>query len=83
MDLGLKDKLCVVTGASRGIGAATAGMLAQEGARVLSVARSGGDLRLDVTDPDAGERRARRLRRAALGAGQQRGHQPGPAAARS
>ena len=56
MDLGLKDKLCVVTGASRGIGAATAGMLAQEGARVLSVARSGGDVRLDVTDPDAGER---------------------------
>ena len=52
----LKDKLCVVTGASRGIGAATAGMLAQEGARVLSVARSGGDVRLDVTDPDAGER---------------------------
>ena len=56
MDLGLKGKLCVVTGASRGIGAATAGMLAQEGARVLSVARSGGDLKLDVTDPDAGER---------------------------
>ena len=56
MDLGLKGRLCVVTGASRGIGAATAGMLAQEGARVLSVARSGGDLKLDVTDPDAGER---------------------------
>ena len=56
MDLGLKGKLCVVTGASRGIGAATAGMLAQEGARVLSVARSGGGLKLDVTDPDAGER---------------------------
>ncbi len=56
MDLGLKGKLCVVTGASRGIGAATAGMLAQEGARVLSVARSDGDLKLDVTDPDAGER---------------------------
>jgi 3-oxoacyl-[acyl-carrier protein] reductase len=56
MDLGLKGRLCVVTGASRGIGAATAGMLAQEGARVLSVARSSGDLKLDVTDPDAGER---------------------------
>ncbi len=56
MDLGLQGKLCVVTGASRGIGAATAGMLAQEGARVLSVARSDGDLKLDVTDPDAGER---------------------------
>jgi 3-oxoacyl-[acyl-carrier protein] reductase len=56
MDLGLQGKLCVVTGASRGIGAATAGMLGQEGARVLSVARSDGDLKLDVTDPDAGER---------------------------
>src|SRR5215218_4527708 len=56
MNLGLDGKLCVVTGATRGIGAATARMLAQEGARVLSVARSGGDLRLDVTDPDAAQR---------------------------
>jgi len=31
-------------------------MLAQEGAHVLAVARSGGDLELDVTAPDAGER---------------------------
>jgi 3-oxoacyl-[acyl-carrier protein] reductase len=56
MDLGLDGRLCVVTGATRGIGAATARMLAQEGARVLSVARSGADLDLDVTEPDAGER---------------------------
>src|SRR6185295_18166846 len=56
MDLGLEGRLCVVTGATRGIGAATARMLAQEGARVLSVARSGADLELDVTAPDAGER---------------------------
>jgi 3-oxoacyl-[acyl-carrier protein] reductase len=56
VDLGLKDRLCVVTGASRGIGAATARMLAQEGARVLSVARSGADLELDVTAADAAER---------------------------
>jgi 3-oxoacyl-[acyl-carrier protein] reductase len=56
MDLGIEGRLCVVTGATRGIGAATAAMLAQEGARVLSVARSGGDLDLDVTAPDAGER---------------------------
>jgi 3-oxoacyl-[acyl-carrier protein] reductase len=54
--LGLDGKVCVVTGASRGIGAATARMLAQEGARVLSVARHGVDLELDVTVPDAGER---------------------------
>src|SRR3954465_3836972 len=31
-------------------------MLAEEGARVLRVARSDADLELDVTDPDAGER---------------------------
>src|SRR5918997_911734 len=56
VNLGLDGKLCVVTGATRGIGAATARMLAQEGARVLSVARHGADLELDVTDPDAAER---------------------------
>jgi 3-oxoacyl-[acyl-carrier protein] reductase len=56
MDLGLDGRVCVVTGASRGIGAATARMLAQEGARVLSVARGGADLELDVTAPDAAER---------------------------
>jgi 3-oxoacyl-[acyl-carrier protein] reductase len=56
MDLGLDGRICVVTGASRGIGAATARMLAQEGARVLSVARRDAELELDITDPDAGER---------------------------
>src|SRR5829696_5630471 len=56
MNLGLEGRLCVVTGGTRGIGAATARMLAQEGARVLTVARRGADLELDVTEPDAGER---------------------------
>jgi 3-oxoacyl-[acyl-carrier protein] reductase len=56
VNLGLDGKVCVVTGATRGIGAATARMLAQEGARVLTVARHGADLELDVTAPDAGER---------------------------
>jgi 3-oxoacyl-[acyl-carrier protein] reductase len=55
VNLGLDGKVCVVTGATRGIGASTARMLSQEGARVLSVARQGADLELDVTAPDAGE----------------------------
>jgi 3-oxoacyl-[acyl-carrier protein] reductase len=39
MDLGLKGRGCVVTGASRGIGAETARQLCAEGANVLLVAR--------------------------------------------
>ena len=56
MNLGLEGRVCVVTGGTRGIGAATARMLAQEGARVLTVSRHGADLELDVTAPDAAER---------------------------
>jgi 3-oxoacyl-[acyl-carrier protein] reductase len=44
MDLGLAGKACVVTGASRGIGRETARLLCAEGANVLLVARSEGDL---------------------------------------
>src|SRR5919197_87975 len=39
MDLGLEGKVCVVTGASRGIGLETCRGLTQAGARVLMVAR--------------------------------------------
>ena len=53
MDLGITGRTAVVTGASRGIGAAAAAMLEQEGARVLAVSRSQG---IDVTDPEAPER---------------------------
>lgn len=35
MDLGLKDKVAIVTGSARGLGAATAARLAEEGAKVV------------------------------------------------
>ncbi|MGZ8622381.1 MAG: SDR family NAD(P)-dependent oxidoreductase [Solirubrobacterales bacterium] len=44
MNLGLKGRTCVVTGASRGIGLATARMLCAEGAGVLLVARTERDV---------------------------------------
>ncbi len=39
MDLGLTDRACIITGASRGIGLAVARQLVAEGARVLLVGR--------------------------------------------
>jgi 3-oxoacyl-[acyl-carrier protein] reductase len=68
MDMGLRDRVCVVTGASRGIGRALCEQLVGEGARVLMVARSedalseaaeqlGAEwLAVDVTDPEAARR---------------------------
>jgi 3-oxoacyl-[acyl-carrier protein] reductase len=44
VDLGLADKACVVTGASRGIGRETARLLCAEGANVVLVARTQKDL---------------------------------------
>src|SRR5215207_4503811 len=55
MDLGLNGKACIVTGASRGIGAAAVRMLREEGANVLGVSRGGADLELDLTEPGAAE----------------------------
>ncbi|MGA8219969.1 MAG: SDR family NAD(P)-dependent oxidoreductase, partial [Solirubrobacterales bacterium] len=59
MNLGLKGRACVVTGASRGIGRATARMLCAEGADVLLVAR--------------GEERLREVQEEAVGAGAKAG----------
>jgi 3-oxoacyl-[acyl-carrier protein] reductase len=68
MDLGLDGKVCVVTGASRGIGLEVGRSLCSEGAQVLFVGRDadalvqaadgcGGEyLAGDVTDPDVAER---------------------------
>jgi 3-oxoacyl-[acyl-carrier protein] reductase len=53
MDLGIEGRVAVVTGASRGIGAATAELLEADGARVVRVSRGEG---IDVTAPDAAER---------------------------
>jgi 3-oxoacyl-[acyl-carrier protein] reductase len=53
MDLQIKGRTAVVTGASRGIGAATAELLEAEGARVVGVSRTTG---IDVTAQDAPER---------------------------
>jgi 3-oxoacyl-[acyl-carrier protein] reductase len=53
MDLGISGRTAVVTGASRGIGAATVRLLEAEGARVAGVSRGAG---IDVTAPDAADR---------------------------
>lgn len=54
MDLNIKDKLALVTGASRGIGRGIATVLAREGARVILVARAQEQLeavRLAISSP--------------------------------
>jgi 3-oxoacyl-[acyl-carrier protein] reductase len=55
MDLGLRDRACVVTGASRGIGKATALLLAAEGASVLLVGRSEETLEAAARECRAGD----------------------------
>ena len=48
MDLGLENRVCVVTGSTRGIGLETARLLAEEGARVVTHGRG-------TTPPGVGE----------------------------
>jgi len=52
MDLGLRDRVCVVTGSTRGIGLETASLLASEGARVVVTGRDSG--RVDEARAAAG-----------------------------
>jgi NAD(P)-dependent dehydrogenase (short-subunit alcohol dehydrogenase family) len=40
VDLGLRDRACVVTGSTGGIGLATARLLVDEGARVVTCGRN-------------------------------------------
>jgi 3-oxoacyl-[acyl-carrier protein] reductase len=56
VDLGLRDSVCLVTGSTGGIGAAVAELLRAEGAAVVTVGRSGGDVRADLAQAGEPER---------------------------
>jgi NAD(P)-dependent dehydrogenase (short-subunit alcohol dehydrogenase family) len=56
VDLGLRDTVCLVTGSTGGIGLAVAELLRGEGARVVTVGRSGGDVQADLSQAGEPER---------------------------
>jgi 3-oxoacyl-[acyl-carrier protein] reductase len=67
MDLGLSGRACIVTGASSGIGLATARMLAAEGAQLVLAARGEDELRAAAEEIErAGDDRARSAQPVAL-----------------
>src|SRR5260221_6378558 len=57
MDLGLTDKVAVITGSSRGIGLATAGALVAEGCRVCLCARGAEQLAEAALEVEAAAKR--------------------------
>jgi NAD(P)-dependent dehydrogenase (short-subunit alcohol dehydrogenase family) len=59
MDLQLSDHVVLVTGSTGGIGAVVAEQLRAEGATVVTVGRSGGDIRADLSAPGEPERAVR------------------------
>jgi 3-oxoacyl-[acyl-carrier protein] reductase len=56
VDLGLNDSVCLITGATGGIGSALADLLRAEDAQVVTVGRSGGDVRADLARAGEPER---------------------------
>ncbi len=56
MDLQLRDSICLVTGSTGGIGRAVADLLRNEGAAVVTVGRSGGDVQADLAQAGEPER---------------------------
>jgi NAD(P)-dependent dehydrogenase (short-subunit alcohol dehydrogenase family) len=56
VDLQLRDSICLVTGSTSGIGRAVAELLDSEGATVVTVGRSGGDVQADLSKPGEPER---------------------------
>ena len=61
MDLKLTDKIALITGASRGLGFATAKLLASEGARIAINSRSTGNLQKAATEIKASQQDAEPL----------------------
>jgi 3-oxoacyl-[acyl-carrier protein] reductase len=56
VDLQLRDSICIVTGSTGGIGRAVAELLDDEGATVVTVGRSGGEIQADLSRPGEPER---------------------------